>query len=401
MAACARSGSEESGPAGENPRPASAAAEAPPAAGPEWGRGSCAHPRLICREVRGFPTMLLRAEGETKSTVLLDAGGPGISLENTLQGVLDSGLPANRNILLIGETWEVSRPPASCLKRESRRLANLGDRTSQACHIGDYRFSAGVYRRAIEDVTQAKGYELVAALGVSFGATRVAIGTASDVPLVLVTPAPIPSRSSVRQIASTRSMEILAESRRLCKGNAHCKREITDIRSGELTEQNVNKALALLGSASSPSGFRQVVAELRSADRDSLDWRRRAYAATYRYGSGSVLPNFIGYRSGTCSVYPNRGAAVSNSIARIYQRVLACPKGLAESFDVSRSRTGCLFEARDDLVTPPVLTRTWLAEGRRIRLSASKVPRHGTLSADVLKLVSGKPEAIANCGVRS
>lgn len=381
-----------------HPRPTAPAAEPDPIV-PAWGSQICQSVAVTCAEHAGLPTWLLQPADAGRRAVLVDAGGPGSTLEGTVERVAALGLSPDTNVLVVGESWEVTPPRSRCLEAEARRLSTFDELRRSGCDLAEHGFSPNAYSSAVAAALEADNLELTAAVGVSFGAVRVAAGTPHEVPLVLVTPAPV--RASISEIGTARSRAIRAEAQRLCPQEPRTCTAAIDGAGGALgTQLRYLEALGLLGASAQPEQFQSAITELggRARGRESVAWRRRAYASTYRYGQGDVLPNMVSYRAGTCSVYENgAGAPADDNLALVYQEVLGCPDRVARRVRLSDQRVGCLFEGRHDLVTPRALTRTWLASSPRIRLSPRVVPQHGAVSDTVVEMIDRAPGSVENC----
>ena len=388
----------------------SGATTAPPtgvpaaAADVTWGGELCRVTGVTCAEHAGLPTVLLPpASGGSRAVVLVDFGGPGGSVEQALDRVGDLGLPADLGVLLVGEAWEVSPPPETCLEQEASRLAHWSSVASAACDPTPWSFDPTAYRDAVAGALAPTGAIVSAAVGISFGAVRVSAATATSVPLALLSPAP-PS-GSLSVVVGSRASAISAAAARACGDAPGCGAAVSRMGSAAVHDDaGYEAALALVGTAPSPEAFTATALSLATPGADSTRaaLHRQAFAATFRYGDGEVLPNLVSYRGGLCGWYAP-GTAPVGAIGDVLSGVLGCPaarvaSGAAGSTPSDlRARTGCVFTAEDDLVTPPDFSRAWTTAAPGLRSAAASLTSHGSTDGVVADVLGGVPDSLRTC----
>lgn len=372
--------------------PASSAAPATPAWGGQW----CTRPDVRCAQVHGLPVLTLTRTDHPPSKVLLvDVGGPGTSIENAVEQVSELGLWPRYDVLLVGEAWEIDTPPASCLSQESSRLAHYRTLSGPSCDPARWAFDPAAYRDAIEATLRSRHASLLAALGISFGAVRVAEATPASVPLALVTPAP-PS-GTFGAVAAARAAAITAAAAKAC--GAACTRGLRTLAAPSLDDRSYASALALIASASDPTTFARVARSLPGGSRALADGdlARLSYAATFRYAGGDVLPNLLSYRGGTCGRYGGGVRPAAGGLESTLARVLDCPATASTPTVALAGRHGCVFVSDADLVTPRALTAPWTGAGSGLRLAAGRVSGHAHADGPAATALAGLPGSLAAC----
>lgn len=331
--------------------------------------------------------------------VLADFGGPGTSVESAVERVSELGLWPRYDVLLVGEAWEVQAPPADCLATESRRLAHYRTLSDAPCDATPWGFDPDAYRGAVQDTLRSRHAQLLAAVGVSFGAVRVAGTTAASVPLALITPAP-PS-GNFEAVAAARAGAITAAAARACGSGAACAAALAALARPTLDDRSYATALALIAAAADHATFTRVAQSLRGGSKalSEADLTRLAYAATFRYADAAVLPNLLSYRGGTCSRYGGGVRPGAGGLESTLGRVLACPHTTATANqDVALSgRRGCVFVSDEDLVTPRALTAPWTRAGTGLRLAAGRVSAHARADGGAARVLAGLPGSLNSC----
>lgn len=331
--------------------------------------------------------------------LLVDVGGPGTSVEAAVEQAADLGLWPRFDVLIVGEAWEVSPPPAGCLAQESSRLEHYRALSDKPCDASPWAFDAQAYRGAVQDTLRSRQARLLAAVGVSFGAVRVAAATPASVPLVLITPAP-PS-GDFGAIAAARAGAIRTAAAGACGPTASCARALAALSRPALDDRTYATALALIASAANPEAFTRVAQSLGGGSRalTEADLTRLAYAATYRYADAAVLPNLLSYRGGTCSRYGGGVRPGAGGLESTLQRVLACPQAApATAAGVPLpERRGCVFVSDGDLVTPRALTAPWTRAGSGLRLATGRVSGHARVDGAAVRTLAGLPGSLASC----
>lgn len=415
-AACSSSGdARPPGPGAATPGPVAADATVPPpqAGPPDWGGELCSQTAVTCAEHAGLPTVLVARPGSRlDDVVLVDLGGPGTSVEQTLERLADLDLFAGHDVLVVGEAWEVTPPSDACLSAEAARIASWaaitapGSSSGASCDPSRWRFVPADYRAAVADALAPVHGRVTSGVGVSFGAVRVAAALPVDVPLLLLSPAPV-AGSSVA-VDAARADAVLRRARTLCAGRPACSGVLDRLGAGHpLEARDYEAALALVGSAPDPALLRETVAALggRTGSADTLT--RQAYAATFRYGDGAVLPNLLSYRAGTCGWYSGPGATSPTSgtgvtggtgLAALLDAVLSCGVGptTPPAIDLG-GRRGCVVTARDDVVTPSALTRPWTSGDSALVLRAGGMSAHGAVDGTAASLLSRVPASLSAC----
>ncbi|MDQ1742896.1 MAG: hypothetical protein QOE23_1235 [Pseudonocardiales bacterium] len=383
-------------------RAAGSSASALPAAPAalNWGGQWCTRPDVRCSEEHGLPVMALsRTDHPPARVLLVDVGGPGTSVENAVEQVSELGLWPRYDVLLVGEAWEVTPPPASCLTGESSRLAHYRALSGPSCDPAPWAFDPAAYREAVQATLRARHATLLAAVGISFGAVRVAEATPASVPLALITPAP-PS-GDFGAVAAARATALTAAAAKACGVAAACARTLRTLASPTLDDRAYATALALIASAADPTTFTRVARSLAGGSRALADGdlARLAYAATFRYADGAVLPNLLSYRGGTCGRYGGGVRPGAGGLESTLARVLSCPQaGSADTPEVTLSgRRGCVFVSDHDLVTPRALTAPWTGAGSGLRLAAGRVSGHARVDGTAATALAGLPGSLAGC----
>lgn len=331
--------------------------------------------------------------------LLVDFGGPGTSVESAVQQVTDLGLWPRYDVLLVGEAWEVSPPSAECLAQESSRLEHFRTLPNQPCDATPWAFDPQAYRGAVQDTLRSRHAQLLAAVGVSFGAVRIAEATPALAPLVLITPAP-PS-GNFDAVTATRAGAITAAAARACGPSAACTRALAALARPALDDRAYATALALIASAVDPETFRRVAQSLSggSLALAEADLTRLAYAATFRYADAAVLPNLLSYRGGTCSRYGGGVRPGAGGLETTLGRVLGCPHTAPRanpSVPLS-GRRGCVFVSDADLVTPRALTAPWTGGGSGLRLATGRVSGHARADGAAATTLTGLPGSLTSC----
>lgn len=398
MAAVACSSVEDPGPrasqAASDSQPSSPD-QTPPGPATTWGGDWCLADGAECQEHSGLPTLRLQGEADTiGDVVLVDLGGPGIPVEQTATAVANLGLLAKYDVLIVGEAWEVNPPSEACLAREGQRVRSFATLAGQSCDVQEWGFEAGAYRDAVR-AALGSGDTLTAAVGVSFGAVRVVAATSADTPVMLVTPAP--PHGTVDTIAKERVKALRSRVAAACTRPERCLAPLGQIEGGLSRQRNYEWALGLIGAAKDRDEFDRLAARLSDLEVQPLEMRRRAYAATYRYGEGAALPNLLGYRGATCSVYDSSPRARRQGLERVLTGVLSCGADSGTQEASPSGRGGCVFLARGDLVTPDALTAPWFTSGSKLRQSRSRVRDHAALEGAALKALQTLPGSLDRC----
>lgn len=343
--------------------------------------------------------VLSRTPGPLSQVLLFDAGGPGTSVENAVEQVTDLGLWPRYDVLLVGEAFEVHAAPAECLAAESRRLAHYRLLSDQPCDATPWAFDPAAYRGAVQATLSSRHATLLAAVGISFGAVRVAEATAASVPLVLITPAP-PS-GDYGAVAAARAAAITTAAARACGSSAACTRALGTLARPTLDDHAYATALALIASAPDPVTFTRVARSLAGGSHALADGdlARLAYAATFRYADGAVLPNFLSYRGGTCSRYGDSVRPGAGGLESTLARVLSCPQAASGGTPAVSlpGRRGCVFVSDQDLVTPRALTAPWTRAGSSLRLATGRVSGHAHADGAAATALAGLPGSLAKC----
>jgi len=386
-------------PARDVPGRAAGAASSTAPAALTWGGQWCTRPDVRCSEQHGLPVMVLtRTDDPPARMLLVDVGGPGTAVENAVEQVSELGLWPRYDVLLVGEAWEVDPPSAQCLTRESGRLAHYRTLSGPACDPSRWAFDPAAYRDAVQATLTARHAALSAAVGISFGAVRVAEATPASVPLALITPAP-PS-GTFAGVAAARAAAITTAAARACGAAPACTRALHALATPTLDDATYSTALALIASAADPTTFTRVARSLAggSLALGDGDRARLAYAATFRYADGAVLGNLLSYRGGTCGRYGGGTRPAAGGLESTLARVLDCPATPAATPEVAVSgRHGCVFVSDQDLVTPRALTAPWTGAGSGLRLAAGRVSGHAHADGSAATALAGMPGSLAAC----
>lgn len=335
--------------------------------------------------------MLITSGQPARTVVLVDLGGPGLPVDQMADSAGGLEIAPAHDLLLVGERWEIDPPPQDCLDAEARRLASFAALRGTGCDAAQWALDPGDHRTAVKEALADHGGQLVGALGVSFGAVRVAIATSREVPLILVTPAP--PGGTAYSVARSRAAALTRAAAAACGTRQDCRRRLRDIEVGPSTKAEYELALALIGAARDPARVEGVLN--RAEEGSTTDLRRNAYAATFRYGDGGVLGNLLGYRAQTCSVY-RAEAVAEHGLAGVLEGVLDC--GADDSVvpvPFSR-RQGCVFVAKGDLVTPTDLTEAWFRNSR-LRRARAAVSAHGMVDGAAKEMLAGLPRSVGTC----
>ena len=175
-----------------------------------------AHPEVSCVETEGrVGGFVVPTPGRSRGLVLLDPGGPGLTLPDQnapVGGLLPRGIRGH-DVLVVVEPWLSSPPSEDC-----QRSAYDGP-PGPTCPLREWQSDAAGLSQVVRRAEAMTGEVLVGAFLESFGATRSAVlASAAQRPrslrwAVLQSPAPPPGTSAGSLVAARRGavLDLLAE----------------------------------------------------------------------------------------------------------------------------------------------------------------------------------------------
>lgn len=359
-----------------------------------WEPSECKDEGIRCKTYSDLPTVFLpRTSGKKNSSLaIFDAGGPGISVQQSMSAVEASGVRNATDVLIIGESWQVKPPSDECLLAEQERLEN-GGRTS-SCDPSPWGFDRSQYQRALEMAEEAIGRRATTAIGVSFGATRLAAYTQHrSMNFLMVSPAPPPTNLSAVVNARAKAIENWID--KACIESPCNEAWTLGAKPADGSQEPLRLQYAMLGSLASPSARNKMLKVSTGTDaseEDEKKIRRAAYAATYRVGDGRVIPNLLAYRGQTCSFYSSdmsdsirSDRREINTFSQAINRTLDCPEESQETKISTKDIKGCVFVAKEDLVTPARFAEAWLNGSNGLSRSRLSPPAHGQFDDRLVK----------------
>ncbi len=379
---------------------------------PSPGRGpqtSCADSPLEgCHEIRvegrAYRYYLSPPKRATGTALLVDLGGPGISLSAVLGqdwvarlredlGVLADG----KALLLLDEPWTTGTQDARCRTssanfyaavRRNWRSARPASFPRISCPWGkgQYGWSPSSYRRAVTAILAEHRFGVLDLAGLSFGAVRYAYIDDLVRSAVLVRPAAAPGTSSaavldarvaeiwralVTQCPTCSSSNVSDRVRRLLDRYAGTSVNLPS-RSVPLTDFDVASALvavAISGRTGPSLRWHASSVDLEAAGRLSD-------ALWLRVGVGDVSPALTAYIDEYCQAYHGpvqRGGF--DAVRYILSAPTLCT-GIEPPPDRSPPRAvACLVVGKDDPSAPAALARTWSLRAAGARVT-SRDDRH-------------------------
>lgn len=295
------------------------------------------------------------SDAPTTGLVLVEPGGPGLDLATSVEAAraLTQGLATD--LLVLAEPWTERQPAARCADAvESLFTTDVTTALDPAC-LKAQELPASAYVATVAAVEAATGREVTGLLAASWGATRARplLDVRPELPRVLLTPAPLDGTTADRVLSG--------------------RVEALPAWLAEAEGVTLDDVLAALGAAYDPEDFHQLLPALRGPRSTEIvsEVRRRAMAATYRYGDGTMLPNYLGYLAGFCAAYPGGAEHSSSPALRVLLTIHPCPVGSQPpqppppQVETAPAQVGpgCVVADTADLVTPASIASTWAERG--------------------------------------
>jgi hypothetical protein len=294
----------------EKPTAASAATASPDPC--EDAREQCATLRVNGREWRYG---LLRAESPTKSTAILDLGGPGITPLSGRTRLSDyrsllTGI-ANYNLLVIEEPWVTAEVSESCraastgyyqaVRSDGKNLVESARSLHDDCQLGQgkWGFGARDYSQVVASIADKEAIEPSGFVGFSFGIARynyLAAGSLGEklAWAVLARPYPVgtDAASFVRQRASLIEKQF---------GKAPAEFPTASVASRSLPVTMFDQLSAIVGLEYAPDGDRAAVSRAVTGVKDPEVIGQYSDNLWHRYGTDSVSPAYLAQLDEICA----------------------------------------------------------------------------------------------------
>jgi hypothetical protein len=354
--------------------------------------------------------------GATMEALLVDLGGPGISLTSVLPpNYADSfrkdlgGLADGKTLLLVEEPWVSGKSDATCREssaafyswaRRNWRALNASTAPVMNCPWGKgvYGWNRDTYRSVIQEITVKEGITGLDMAAISFGAIRYTYIDDLVGDSTLARPAAAPGTNS-SAIVDARADQVWKSLIRRCSGCTI--RTIKDITTN--TINRYTDAAAELAERSVPvtdfdvaSGL--VAAGISTADVD-LDWQastaslnlqtaaQLSDALWMRIGEESVSPALVAYMDEYCQAYPATTPAAADPIRTILSAPNLC-SGQTSQPARKPQPVDCIISGAEDTSAPAALAETWAVKDGGTR-GVSQVRRHWF--TDIATCTQGNP----------
>jgi hypothetical protein len=374
-------------------------ASAPPSGAAATAADPCAArpTREPCASIRDggrAQRYALIRRGHTARTVVVDLGGPGLSV---LSGAFSLGSfgadePGLRgyNLLFLEEPWVTAATPARCDTALTEFYRSLRDDPAQlpvtvvglraACFAGPSRGSWGFepdrYIRALRAISSAENLELTGFLGYSFGDVRYAYAQELGFRwAVFVRPYPLGVAGAEIVAARARAVTtVLARARKLRpqRDATSAPRSLPVVRFDSLSAQ---VALSYLDETGLARYGPEVMDGTNTARIGSLSddlWKR--------YGIEQLSPGYLAYLEEVCRSTP--GWPAVRAIDTPADVIVASTSPCALSSPVRQSIGGhaavCVVTSRTDPVLPAALVQPMLAAHRAWRQVSSGTSEHAS-----------------------
>ncbi|MGK5680156.1 hypothetical protein [Actinoplanes sp. URMC 104] len=378
--------------------PAAATSEAPASLCKDAPVDGCRQINVAGRAYRYY----LSGQTSTGDALLVDVGGPGISLSSVLgpgyqqQFRTDIGAFADgKALLLIEEPWVdgVTDPACQASSKQfytavrQNWTTGTAQPTALQCPWGQgrYGWNRDTYRAVLTEIRSQERLARIDMAALSFGAVRYSyvddlIGTA-----VLVRPAAAPGTAN-QTVVTARADQLWTSLAAQCSG---C-RTVTQAktRAGQLIDRYVAKATPVSQRSVPVTGFDVASALVTAAINPAapLGWKPAAAtvddqkagdlsdALWMRIGEYDVSPAFVAYTDEYCQAYPGvPGTADHDPIHRVLAAATPCQGRHAS---VHRPKpVVCVIAGAKDMSAPGTLAATWPvgSTGRRV---TTQNPRH-------------------------
>jgi hypothetical protein len=330
-------------------------------------------------------------QGDNHAALLVDVGGPGLSLSGVLsigyQDALrnDLGMLAGgKSLLLIEEPWVSGITDASCstssaqfyswMRTNWRNLAST-DIPQMQCPWGQgrYGWNPTTYRKVVATVTAKENFTSLDMAALSFGAVRYSYIDDLVRTATLVRPAAAPGTTN-EFVLRARADELWKSLVSRCKG---CTAATTRRVANQLVDRYRGKSTDLPGRSVPLTDFDIASALVASAignGKDlSLNWKvgvphvnqdaaaQLSDALWMRIGTEQVSPALVAYADEYCQAYP--GGMQPNEGVDPMRNILGAP-----SFCIGRTSlapirqpkpVACLIVGTNDTSAPAALAKTW------------------------------------------
>jgi hypothetical protein len=342
--------------------------------------------------------------GGTGEALLVDLGGPGISLSSVLSpdygdafrkdlGVIAEG----KTLILVEEPWVSGKADAGCRDSSARFYAwvrrnwrdlSTAETPAMNCPWGQgvYGWSPQSYRAVIEAVTARERTSGLDMAAISFGAVRYTYIDDLVGHVTLVRPAAKPGTSSATVVAA-RSEQVWKALAARCPGcrPGTIKRVAAETisnyagKSAELADRSVPVTDFDVASSLVAAGISTADVDLRwESATATLDVRKAAQlsdALWMRIGVESVSPALVAYTDEYCQAYPAGTASpAGDPIRTILDAPNLCAGQRARPV-LTTHPVDCLIAGAEDASAPAALARTWNVADGGISL-VSRARRH-------------------------
>ncbi|HBX76489.1 MAG TPA: hypothetical protein DEG43_02475 [Acidimicrobiaceae bacterium] len=322
---------------------------------------------------------LLRATPPTTETVLIDLGGPGLSVLSGQFGLERLAAEqretlGGRNALVVEEPWVTAQVPDGCAAALDDFGGGLLGATPGSTDLGPCFISAGgeqprfgfdpvTYRNLVARIEDVEGVEVTGSIAVSFGIARVSyLGNRSWTDSVLWKPYPL--GEPLDAMLSARAETI---------------RGWLDAIGVEPSTMTFEQASALVAlSYRGEHGFKELAGRLIEAPSDNLD---RLFRETWSlYGDHRVSPAFLAYLEETCNLGGDAGTpgeSGGDAIAQVFavtrRACGAVPRwGKWAGPQALASEGWCFVVSDGDAVSPPAMAQEAFGREPTITLGANE-----------------------------
>ncbi|MFI1994515.1 hypothetical protein [Actinoplanes sp. NPDC020271] len=342
--------------------------------------------------------------GATGEALLVDLGGPGISLSSLLPPNYgdsfrkDLGPIADgKTLLLVEEPWVSGKADPACREsstafyawaRQNWRTMSAATAPQMTCPWGQgtYGWNATTYRNVIQAITGREQITGVDMAAISFGAVRYTYISDLVGHVTLVRPAAAPGTNS-DTVVEARTRQVWKDLVARCAGctAGTVKRVVADTvrryagTTTELPDRSVpvNDFDIASGLAAAGISTADITLSWTSATH-TVDLRTAAQlsdALWMRIGEQSVSPALVAYTDEYCQAYPaGHGSTGDDPIRAILNAPNLC-NGRQAQTPVTTKPVDCLIIGADDSSAPADLAATWKVNPGGIT-SVSTTRRH-------------------------
>lgn len=331
----------------------------------EDAREACASLQVNGREWR---YSLMRAKNPTKSTAILDLGGPGISplsgglhLADYPTQLSDAG---KYNVLVVEEPWVTATVEEPCraaatayyekVRSDAKNVVESARSLHDACRLGQgkWGFDAGDYSQVVAAIAGKESLELTGFVGYSFGIARynyLAGTPAGDALGWAVLARPFPVGTDATSFARQRAA--LVESQ---FGGPPSGFRQTSVPSRSLPVTSFDDLSAIVGLGYAPEADRADVAKAVTADNDPDAIGQYSDNLWHRYGTDSISPAYLAQLDELCAATTSSGklplALSGHPFARIIAETLLPCAGAPARPLALRPVPTCVVVSKSDAV---------------------------------------------------